>query len=831
MTTPAPRPGRPSLQAPSGSAQHVRTWPRLAGISPRDPLSSAGDETRLPATFAGCPPTERSPSRVRPRRRNACRPYFAALALCQTLWAWPAYTLPPDDAQAPLATASPWQGPPPNIDGRLDEAAWQGAAVSAGFVERKPKLGAAPPVHTEFRLLFDAGALYIGVFCAEPDPQAVTARTTARDAFAIFADDAISIKIDALHDERTTVGLVLNPAGARLDYRGVNESQMMREWDGVWLGAAARVAGGWSAEFRVSWTVLGIDPQRPPVRLGLNLSRDHARRNATYDWSLMPPPFSPIAASRYGHMAGLGPLQGLAAASTATGDETGASGPSRSEPKAEADRGFLAVPWALAALSQPAGAALTHRLDAGADLLLRRGGLRAQVTLNTDFAQADVDDAVVNLDRFSLQMPEKRDFFMRDVERFTFGRQGAAQALYSRKIGLDRGQRVPIAGGVKAVGEVGDAMQLSALNVVTRPHGTQPWTNHSALRGQYQLAGGSYLGAVFTQRQSLARADDANTVVGIDGALRGGRRPLLVEAFALLSRTGGAATQAVQDVGAKSGSQGGTSSAESQFGQGAGISMTWRGLLLRPSLAWLWSDADLRADLGFLRRVGVHEADASVVVEPRIGRLGLERLRLDANAGTVLRPGHADGTLLDADAAAGFDLVWNEGWQVGGEVQQLHESVLRTFDLAGEPIEIGRYTMQRWVVGLESPSVRSLSGWLDVEGRDLYGGTAMALRGGFALRPGTWLRLEGGGSAQRLRFGADERWVIVANGRAAIGISPDLNLDLYAGWDRLAGRVPMMARLRWTWRRGSDLFLVYNGTAQAGRFGHSAICKLTFAWP
>ncbi len=756
---------------------------------------------------------------------------MAALAICQALSATTAAALPPDDVHAPLAAASQWSGPPPTIDGRLDEAAWQGAVASSRFVERKPKLGAAPPVHTEFRLLFDAGALYIGVFCAEPDPQAVTARTTTRDAFAIFSDDAISIKIDALHDERTTVGLVLNPAGARLDYRGVNESQMLREWDGVWLGAAARVAGGWSAEFRVSWTVLGIDPQRPPARLGLNLSRDHARRNATYDWSLMPPPFSPIAASRYGHMTGLAPLPGLAVATTATAHESDASGASASDRKAETDHGFLAVPWALGALSRPAGDALTHRLDAGADLLLRRGGLRAQVTLNTDFAQADVDDAVVNLDRFSLQMPEKRDFFMRDVERFTFGRQGAAQALYSRKIGLDRGQRVPIAGGVKVVGEVGDALQLSALNVLTRPQGALPWTNHSALRGQYQLTGGSYLGAVFTQRQSLARSDDANTVVGVDGALRGGRQPLLIEAFAMLSRTGGAASQGVQDVGAKSGSQAGTGGEDSQFGQGAGVSMTWRGLLVRPALAWLWSDADLRTDLGFLRRVGVHEADAKLVVEPRIGRFGLERLRLDANAGAALRPGHADGALLDADASVGFDLVWNEGWLVGAQAQQLHESVQSAFDLAGEPIEVGRYTMQRWLVGLESPSVRSLSGWLDVEGRDLYGGSALAVRGGFAVRPGTWLRLEGGGSAQQLRFGADERLVIVANGRAAIGLSPDLNLDLYAGWDRLAGRVPVMARLRWTWRRGSDLFLVYNGTAQGGRLGHSAICKLTFAWP
>ena len=133
-----------------------------------------------------------------------------------------AHALPQADQQAPRARAAPLRGPPPTVDGRLDEPAWQSATAYSGFVERKPGLGATPPVATTFRILYDADALYVGVFCAEPDPTAITARTTTRDAWAIFADDAISLKLDPLHDERTTIGFVLNPAGARMDYRGVN---------------------------------------------------------------------------------------------------------------------------------------------------------------------------------------------------------------------------------------------------------------------------------------------------------------------------------------------------------------------------------------------------------------------------------------------------------------------------------------------------------------------------------------------------------------------------------------------------------------------------------
>jgi len=742
---------------------------------------------------------------------------LALLWLGLSLCSLPAHALPAADKGAPDAVAAA-RTAPISIDGKLDDPDWRHARWFDGFVERKPGLGGKPPVETRFAVRYDAADLYIAVFCAEPDPSGITALSTTRDSWAIFSDDAISIKIDPLHDERTTVGFVLNPAGARLDYRGVNETSMRREWDAVWTGAAALVPGGWSAEFRLPWTALGIDPAAPPAQVGLNLSRDHARRNATYDWSLMPPPFSAIAASRYGHLTGLTPAAGLAGTATTTAaEDTG-------------DSGLVAVPWALAAAQQQTGSSATQagvqaRWDAGADLSLRRGQLRAQATLNTDFAQADVDDAVVNLDRFSLQMPEKRDFFTRDVERFTVGRSDAVQALYSRRIGLNRGQRVPIAAGLKVVGEPTERLQLSALNVVTRSAGTLPWTSHTALRGQWQLDGGSNVGAIFAQRQSLAGWRDNNTVFGVDGALRGGRQPLLLEAFALASQTGSQAGAGTEDVGAATGSAIGAA----RMGGGAGVSASWRGLLWRPTLRWLWSDDGLRADLGYIRRVGVQEADASLVHEPRFARFGLERLRLEAKAGTVYRATTQGTVGLDSRAAGRFDLVWNSGWWVGAEYGVLRETVLTDFDAAGSTVKTGQYDMQRWTVLLETPAVRTLYAWTELEARDYFGGSARGATWGLTFRPGTWLRLEAGGTNRLVELAGQAQWVAVANGRAAIGFSPDLNLDLYGGLDYQSRRVPVMARLRWTFMRGSDLFVVGNATWQPTGNDYSGIVKVALA--
>lgn len=741
---------------------------------------------------------------------------LAAVMAFVALAGWPAVAqaFEATDRATPTAAAAP-RAAPIAVDGRLNDPDWRDASWHSAFAERKPGLGAVPPVQTRFAVRYDATNLYLAVFCAEPDAANITARSTARDSWAIFSDDAISIKIDPLHDERTTVGFVLNPAGARLDYRGVNETNMRREWDAVWTGAAAIVPGGWSAEFCLPWTALGIDPAAPPALVGLNLSRDHARRNATYDWALMPPPFSPVSASRYGHLTGLAALAGLPGDASAT--TAAASG---------GEAGLVVVPWVLgAAQGAVNSSAAETRWDAGGDVTFRRGQLRAQATLNTDFAQADVDDAVVNLDRFSLQMPEKRDFFLRDVERFTLGRSDAVQALYSRRIGLDRGQRVPIVAGVKVVGEPSDALQLSALNVVTRRAGALPWTSHTALRGQWQLDGGSNVGAMVTQRQSAADWQDSNTVVGVDGALRGGRRPLLLEAFALASHTGARAGAGTEDVGAATGSALGNA----RMGGGAGISASWRGLLWRPTLRWLWTDRGLRTDLGYLRRVGVQEADASLVHEPRFARFGLERLRLEAKAGAVYRANHRSASVLDSRAAARFDLVWNSGWWVGAEYGVLQERVLADFDAAGTTVAAGSYAMQRLAVLLETPAVRTLYAWAELESRDYFGGWARGATWGLTFRPGTWLRLEASGTNRLIELGNAAQWVAVANGRAAIGFSPDLNLDLYGGLDYQRNRIPLMARLRWTFLPGSDLFVVGNATLADPATDYSAIVKVALA--
>lgn len=690
------------------------------------------------------------------------------------------------------------------LDGRLDEANWVAATSTGGFVERKPGLGAAPIDATRFVLLVDRAALWVGVWCDDSQPADIRARTTARDTFALFADDAISLKVDAARDKRTTHGFALNPAGARLDYRGVDESEMKIEADAVWQGAAVRTPTGWTAEFRVPWASLGLDPQALPDEIGLNFSRDHSRRNATYDWALMPPPYSPISASLYGRAVG---LAAAATQSAAVGLVDAPAEATQSQQAAAAlrDQDSVLVPYALAGLDHGAGGA-NPRWNLGADWngpVWARA--RGQVTVNTDFAQVDLDNRVVNLTRFSLFMPEKRDFFNKDVDLYAVGRPQALQLFYSRTVGLASNGVVPILAGVKLAGQAGNHLRYGALEVAT---GTprNPQALMGALRGVADLGGGSKVGAMLTHR---AGDGPTNLAGGIDATLRAADSRVLAEAYALGSSDAGHAAAA------------------------AGLDLQWRGLLVRPKFNYHFAQTAFRPGLGFAQRTGMHDGSVSVAVEPRIGQWGLEKLNCASKLRGVLAV-DAD-RLLDRSWGGDCTLVSNSGWSLNAAGEIAAITALQSFTFgAGAAVAAGGYGSSGGGVEFSSPVVnRLVVGFGAGRGR-LFGGTDTGAGGSITLRASERLRVELGGEWHRVEMpaAADSFDSLVVNGRLALGLSPDLNLDGYGGYNHVQRQLIAQLRLRWTWTQASDLFVVWQETLAAQPWAIAAtsvVAKATWA--
>ena len=694
------------------------------------------------------------------------------------------------------------------VDGSLTETAWQNAVKTAGLTERKPALGSTPVDSTRFALLCDSQTLWIAVWCDDSQPDAIAARTTARDTFALFADDAISIKIDANLDLRTTYGFALNPAGARLDYRGVDEAEMRIEADAVWLGAATRTATGWTAEFAIAWTSLGLDPEALPAEIGLNLSRDHSRRNATYDWALMPPPYSPVSASLYGRATGIASAarqggMGLSAAATPSADA--AEEASASTATAEAGPTSVAVPYALGGVEVKNGVA-SPVYNAGVDWsgqLWQRA--RGHLTVNTDFAQVDLDDRVVNLGRFSLFMPEKRDFFLKDVDLFAVGRPKSMQLFYSRNIGLRAGGVVPILAGLKIAGQMGQTGRYGLLQIVT---GTprDPDEVTGVLRGVADLGGGSKLGAMATHRLGQGTV---NLAAGLDGTLRAADSKLLTEAFAMAS------------------------SADGEPAAAGGVDVQWRGLLVRPKLSYTFAQDKFAPALGFVQRTGIHDGSFSLAVEPRIGAWGVEKINCDTRLKGIATL--SGDRVLDRSWGGGCGLVWNSGWNVsaGGELASV--TALQPFAIgANTPIAAGQFGASGGGIEFNSPEVGNLVVFAGLGRQQLFGGHDVGAGGGVTIRAGRRLRLEVSTEGHQVQMPEPTRsfWSATLNARAAIGISPDLNLDVYAGWNRLAQQVIAQARLRWTWRQASDVFVVWQeqvATSPWAIAASSVMGKVTWA--
>ena len=717
----------------------------------------------------------------------------------------------PARAEERPAIQAVWAEVAPVIDGKLDDAVWGSAAAAGEFVERKPVLRARPADATVVRIVFDAEALYVGVRCEDSEPEEIRANVRTRDTLAMFADDAISVKLDVKSDQRTTLGFVLNPAGAMVDYRGVNEGAFHAEFDAIWQGAASRDEGGWSAEFRLPWTALELDPGDAPARVGINLTRDHPRRNATYDWALMPPPFSPVSASLYGDLLG---LDDLSRRLVASGEAPGVL--KAWHVAAYGLGGFRHVP-----VDDDATEATVYEpiYNGGLDGRLDFGRLQLDLTTNTDFAQVDLDNQVVNLGRFGLFLPEKRDFFLSSMELFEFGFGGLFQLLHTRRIGLHDGEEVPIAEGLKVTTRPVDDLQMSLLHVTTTGTDELPATSHGVLRGQYELGGGSNVGLMVTHRQSFADVDDHNLTVGLDGAWRGSGSPMLVESFAAVSLQSAPATS--------------EEAATDGVGAMVGTFATWRGEVVRPHLAYLYVHPDFQADLGFIQRTGVQALVTGLTLEARPTALGFEKMELFTEG--MLVTDEAMDELLDWNVQSAIRLYGASGY--GGKLEPHFGSELVTedFDVGGKTITAGRYEGLKLHTAFWTPHNNPLSVVAYVDLGDYYDGHILTAGAHLNLRPVEALRVDGSIRVDHTTFedgtGFD---AIVINGSANVDFSTDLGLKVQVGWNRLEDRFLLQSRLRWAYLPGSDLFLVYqldlDTTTTAPAF-QSLQLKATFRYP
>lgn len=405
-----------------------------------------------------------------------------------------------------------------NLDGVLDEPAWDLAETLGRILQREPRPGEPASEGTEVRLLIDSGHLYIGVACFDSEPEKIVGTQMARDA-DLEIDDSVAILLDTFHDRRNAFYFATNPAGALVDGLIIENQQSINyDWNAIWNVAVKRHSQGWSAEFAIPFKSLSFDPGRDVW--GFNFSRTIIRRIEEDRWS------SPRLDVEFTQVSEAGQIAGLSAA--------------------EQGRGLDIRPFAVGRWIRDDRGGNRFEGDIGGDVFFNiTPGLRLTSTVNTDFAETEVDNRQINLTRFPLFFPEKRSFFLENAGVFDFGRTVVRQLetipFFSRRIGLLDGREVPILAGTKLTGKAG-RFDIGALAIRTqRTRFTEP-KNYFVGRFKRNLFKQSFIGAIYTEGDPAnlqsSRTIGADIRLATSNFLNTGRN-FAVDAYAMKStRTG-----------------------------------------------------------------------------------------------------------------------------------------------------------------------------------------------------------------------------------------------------------------------------------------------------
>ncbi len=470
---------------------------------------------------------------------------WRAVAVVVAALAWPLLADVPAAAAAGAGQETAVAGRPlvravaaaqaPILDGDvLDDPAWAAAVPATGFLQEQPDEGQPSSERTEVRVVFTADTLYVGVVCYDRDPDGIIVSTARRDA-SLDDSDSFRIIFDTYRDQLNGFVFGTNPAGIEYDGQVTNEGQgggglsigqlqqtgsgggFNLNWDGAWEVRARTTEIGWSAEFAIPFRTLRFPAGEGRI-WGVNFQRNIRRRNERAYWAPIPRQYSLYRLSLAGQLVGL---------------------------QTPVIRSLKATPYvlgnALESGVRPAHGVLLG--DVGGDLKYSlTPSLTLDATVNTDFAQVEVDDQQVNLDRFELFFPEKRPFFLENSGFFAVGNPGEVDLFFSRRIGIGpNGENTPILGGGRVSGKAG-RYDIGLLDMQTGDAGIRiPANNFSVARVSRNLPNRATIGGLFVNRSGTGRfaaGRDYNRTYAVDGKA-GIRQHTVVSGFLAKTDTPG----------------------------------------------------------------------------------------------------------------------------------------------------------------------------------------------------------------------------------------------------------------------------------------------------
>jgi len=545
----------------------------------------------------------------------------------------------------------------PAVDGRLNEPVWQSATAITEFRQQEPAEGELSSEPTEVRIIYDDVQLYIGVVVTDSEPSEIRATELRRDN-NLESDDSFAVILDTNHDHRNAFMFRINPRGTRFDALIRNESAFVTaNWDEQWTAAAVLTETGWSAEIAIPFKILRFSAAKDQL-WGVNFERVIKRKNESSYWAGWDRDYMFTNVSQAGHLTGIRDIR-------------------------QAER-LRIRPYVLGGIEKfnaSTDPARRFVREVGLDdvKFALTSSLTADLTVNTDFAQTEADTQQINLTRFSLFFPEKRQFFIEgsDSLRMTVGflhfGPPPLEVFYSRRVGLsDSGESVPLAAGGKLTGKVG-GFDVGVLNVQSGKHLGRPGENFFVGRVRKDIFQRSFIGAIFTNRQG---GDRFNRVAGADARF-------------VFMRYLNIAALAVKSI--DSGRNG-----KGWVRQGG---IEWRADKLEAGMNYIGVDPDFKPGMGFVRR---HDRlfGQRISFRPRPGGTLIRQLEFTP---TNVAYYNDAGSLLSRTSQMQVAASFQSGDRIEINQSNVAERLLRPFNLTSVTIPVGRYTWNESAITLRVP--------------------------------------------------------------------------------------------------------------------------------
>jgi hypothetical protein len=665
----------------------------------------------------------------------------------------------------PALKAAPLKGVAIHVDGILDEDAWGHAEAIEDLTMLEPRQGGKPTGRTRVRVLADERAIVFGVECDDPDPKGIVSYTKQRDG-AMSSEDHIEIVLGPFLDGRSGYVFWVNPNGARYDALiDPTNGEPNSNWDGIWEATARRTERGWATEIRIPIQTLSFT--KGLTSWEFNIQRRIQRLQETERWASARRDFKVTQVSRAGRLTQLPPF--------------------------ELGVGLSIRPAAVVGGSVPArGIGAENDTHASLDVTQRLGpNLLVSGSVNTDFAETEVDARQTNLTRFSLFFPEKRTFFLEGADIFQFGPGLGSEVMpfFSRAIGLVDGQQVPIRAAGKINGRV-NSTSVGALvartgeeegvasgatmGVVRLKHNV--WKESSvgmiATFGDPKAVSGSWLaGADFTYQTSRLRGNK-NFLVGVWGSAMG-RSDMAGDKTAV------------------------------------GVKVWYPNDLWDVAVSARRIGDGYQPSLGFVPRTGICNYDLTGEFDPRPNFWHIRQMFNEFRAGlfTDLEGRWQTYSIFTAPVNWRFEsgdrVEFN--WSPAGDNLQV------PFEIAhGVVIAPAKYHWTRYRLEVGTATKRKLSSQITWRFGTFYSGTLDQIQVTAAWNPMPLFTVSLNGEHDIGDLDEGNFTTTLVGTRLKFNVSPNLDISSFVQYDTASQSVGTNNRLRWTFRPVGDLFVIYN---------------------